>query len=49
MNHPIYRAQSFQIAPYTLRVQFDDGTEQTIDFEPGLAGQLRSGDAARLA
>lgn len=41
MFHPIYRVQSFQIiAPYTLRVGFDDGTEQTINFEPVLAGQL---------
>ncbi len=41
MVHPIYRVRSFQIvAPYTLRVQFDDGTEQVIDFEPILAGEL---------
>lgn len=41
MIHPIYRVKSFQIeAPYTLRVQFDDGTEQVIDFEPMLAGEL---------
>ena len=41
MKHPIYRVESFQIvAPYTLRVQFDDHTEQTIDFEPVLAGEL---------
>ena len=39
--HPIYRVSSFQIvAPYTLRVQFDDQTEQVIDFEPVLAGEL---------
>ncbi|MBA3438356.1 MAG: DUF2442 domain-containing protein [Pyrinomonadaceae bacterium] len=41
MVHPIYRVQSFQIvAPYTLSVQFDDNTEQTINFEPILAGEL---------
>lgn len=41
MFHPIYRVQSFQIvAPYTLRVSFDDDTEQIINFEPVLAGQL---------
>ena len=41
MIHPIYRVQGFQItAPYILRVQFDDGTEQIINFEPVLAGQL---------
>ena len=40
MIHPIYRVQGFEItAPYTLRVQFDDGTEQTINFAPVLAGQ----------
>ena len=32
--HPIYRVRSFQfLAPYTLRVQFDDQTEQVINFE----------------
>src|SRR2546425_11068685 len=41
MNHPIYRVESFQIeAPYTLRVRFDDDTEQVINFEPMLAGEL---------
>jgi hypothetical protein len=41
MAHPIYRVQSFQIeAAYTLRVAFDDGTEQLINFEPILAGEL---------
>jgi hypothetical protein len=41
MFHPIYRVQSFQIvAPYVLRVAFDDKTEQEINFEPVLAGQL---------
>ncbi len=39
--HPIYRVSSFQfVAPYTLRVQFDDQTEQVINFEPVLAGEL---------
>lgn len=41
MFHPIHRVQGFQIiAPYTLRVGFDDKTEQDINFEPVLAGQL---------
>ena len=41
MIHPIYRVQLFEIvAPYTLRVQFDDGARQTINFEPVLAGEL---------
>ncbi len=40
-DHRICRVQSFQIvAPYTLRVRFDDQTEQVIDFQPVLAGQM---------
>jgi len=41
MTHPICRVQSFEIvAQYTLRIEFDDDTEQTINFEPILAGDL---------
>jgi len=41
MTHPIHRVQSFRIeSPYTLRVRFDDNTEQLIDFRPVLAGEL---------
>ena len=41
MIHPIYRVVSFAIvAPYTLRVTFDDTTTQVIDFAPILAGEL---------
>ena len=41
MGHEIYRVSSFQkVAPFTLRVQFDDGTSQVIDFRPVLRGQL---------
>jgi hypothetical protein len=41
MGHPIYRVLAFQIvAPYIVRVQFDDQTEQVINFEPVLAGEL---------
>jgi hypothetical protein len=41
MSHPIYRVVHFEIvAPYTLRVHFDDDTAQTINFEPALAGDL---------
>ncbi|HEX8651786.1 MAG TPA: DUF2442 domain-containing protein [Pyrinomonadaceae bacterium] len=41
MNHMIHRVESFEIVgPYTLRVRFDDEKEQTIDFEPVLAGEL---------
>jgi hypothetical protein len=41
MLHPICRVTSFEIvSPYTLRVRFDDDTEQTINFRPILAGEL---------
>ena len=41
MSHPIFRVRDVRVlAPYTLRVSFDDGTEQVIDFQPVLAGQL---------
>ncbi|MBI2882904.1 MAG: DUF2442 domain-containing protein [Candidatus Methylomirabilis oxyfera] len=41
MNHPIYRVIECEIVgPYTLRVAFDDKTEQVIDFRPVLEGAL---------
>ena len=41
MSHSIYRVVSFEIiGPYMIRVRFDDQTEQVIDFEPILAGEL---------
>ncbi len=41
MKHAIHRVKSFEtVSPYTLCVVFDDGTEQTINFEPILAGEL---------
>jgi hypothetical protein len=41
MTHPIYRVLAFErVAPYTLRVRFDDETERLIDFRPILAGEL---------
>ena len=41
MEHPIYRVVAFEIvAPYTLRVQFNDSTEQVIDFSPVLHGEV---------
>ncbi len=41
MEHPIYRVISFtRCAPFTLRVVFDDGLEQEIDFRPVLSGEL---------
>jgi hypothetical protein len=41
MSHAIHRVVSFEsLAPYTLRVHFEDGSEQTIDFEPVLVGEI---------
>jgi hypothetical protein len=41
MSHEIHRVVSFRkVAPYTLHVEFDDGTSQTIDFLPVLKGEL---------
>ena len=41
MIHPIYRVVAFTIvAPYTLRVTFDDKTTQVIDFSFILEGEL---------
>ena len=41
MSHPIYKVCSVKVvAPFILRVGFDDATEQTIDFRPVLAGEL---------
>ena len=43
MSHPIYRVVGFEIvAPFTLRVRFDDDTAQIIDFRPVLSGELYS-------
>lgn len=39
--HELYRVTSFRIVrPYTLYITFDDGSEQTICFEPILYGEL---------
>ncbi len=41
MIHELYSVTSFErVAPFVLRVSFDDGTEQTIDFRPALWGPL---------
>jgi hypothetical protein len=41
MQHPIHRVTSFeQTAPFTLRVEFDDGLSRVIDFGPILHGEL---------
>lgn len=39
--HLICRVSAFEIvAPYTLRISFDDGTEQVVDLLPVLRGEL---------
>ena len=41
MSHPIYKVVEFEVAaPYVLRVRFDDGTTQKVNFQPVLAGEL---------
>lgn len=41
MGHAIYRVTAVEIVgDYTLRVQFDDDTEQVIDFAPVLYGPI---------
>ena len=41
MAHEICRVVSFEkLAPFTLRVVFDDGTSQVIDFRSVLRGEL---------
>lgn len=41
MDHEIYTVVSFEkVAPFTLRVMFNDGTSQVIDFRPMLKGDL---------
>ena len=41
MSHPIHRVEAFSVVrDYTLRVRFEDATEQVIDFLPILAGAL---------
>jgi hypothetical protein len=41
MSHLLYRVTRFSIVgDYTIHVQFDDGSEQTIDFRPVLYGEV---------
>ncbi|MDZ7264086.1 MAG: DUF2442 domain-containing protein [candidate division KSB1 bacterium] len=41
MKHPVYKVKSFRkIAPYTLKVEFNDGTVREIYFYPILKGKL---------
>jgi hypothetical protein len=39
--HPIYKVVQFRnVAPYTLKIKFNDNQVQTIDFEPVLFGEM---------
>ena len=41
MSHQLFRVVQFEIvAEYTLRITFDDGSTQTINFRPVLEGPL---------
>lgn len=41
MKHPIYKVKSFRkIAPYTLKVEFNDRSVREIYFYPILKGEL---------
>ncbi|MBI1930074.1 DUF2442 domain-containing protein [Candidatus Poribacteria bacterium] len=43
MYHEIYTVTDFEIiAPYTLRIKFDDDSVQVINFVPMLRGELYS-------
>jgi len=40
-KHKIIKVESFEkVAPFTLRVSFDDATEKTINFRPVLKGLI---------
>jgi hypothetical protein len=41
MKHPLYRVTSFELlGTYSIRIGFDDGSEQVIDFSPVLFGEV---------
>ena len=41
MYHKLYKITGFEITDrYTIRISFDDGTEQVVDFEPVLYGEM---------
>jgi hypothetical protein len=41
MSHPLFRVTSFElVSGYMVRIEFDDGTQQEIDFEPVLHGEM---------
>ncbi|MCA9997579.1 MAG: DUF2442 domain-containing protein, partial [Anaerolineales bacterium] len=41
MYHKLYKVIDYKVLEdYTIRVSFDDGSEQTINFEPVLYGEM---------
>lgn len=41
MYHKLYKVTEFEIVrDYTVRVSFDDGAQQVIDFKPVLHGEM---------
>lgn len=41
MSHPLYDVTALEVVgPYTLRVTFSDNSEQAINFEPVLHGEM---------
>lgn len=41
MSHEIHSVTGFEtVAPFTLRVRFEDGSAQVIDFRPVLVGEM---------
>ena len=41
MYHKLYKVINFEIVgDYTIQVEFDDGSEQVIDFRPVLYGEM---------
>ena len=41
MSHAVHSVTAFEkLAPFTLRVRFEDGTSQVVDFRPVLAGRI---------
>lgn len=41
MFHKLYKVTKFEIVgDYTIRVEFDDGSQQIIDFKPVLYGEM---------
>jgi hypothetical protein len=41
MSHAIYKVKSFSIVtPYTLNVDFNDGSSRRLDFRPALVGEI---------